>query len=997
MFFFTRRKFNFTPLLFSICLLTCSSAAFGADSLFEKQVVPILQQHCIECHNASTKDGGLSLESSQGLIAGGENGRVLVAGAPEESLLLDYVIGPEPEMPKKGKPLSKAEIEILRQWIKAGAVWPDGVQIQEAQLSQTDWWSFQPLKQPAVPQLSEADTKQVRTPIDAFLLAELRKKGLSFSPAADRRTLIRRLYFDLIGLPPSPAEITKFVNDPDPRAYEKLVDQLLASPRYGERWARHWLDVVHYADTHGYDKDKLRENAWPYRDYVIRALNADKPYTQFIEEQIAGDILQPHSPDGVPATGFIVAGPFDWVGQIEINEKLIEKKITRNLDRDDMVATVMNSTVSLTVQCARCHNHKFDPIAQEDYYGLQAVFAGIDRADRDFDPNPQSAEKRKELLAAQTKHQQQQQPLEAKIHTRGGKQLAQLDEQIAKAVNAQKGQGVEYGYHSQIEKTDKTSKWVQLKFKQPVSAERVTLIAAYDDYNNIKAGFGFPKRFKLEISDTGDFAATKTIIADHSQQDFPNPQNKLVNFELEGQNFQYLRMTATQLAPRSNDFMFALGEIKVLNSQGQNIAGQAVVESLDSIEALPRWSRKNLTDGKFYHSADSNEDLASLKAERDQLLTSLTTADEKTALKTITAELSRIKQELDQLPQLQKVFAAATHFKQQGNFKSTAGEPRAVFLLSRGSEKAPVKEVEPSAPKLISGLNGTFQLKDPQNEGARRLALAQWITSRENPLTWRSIVNRVWQYHFGKAIVDTPNDFGKMGALPTHPALLDYLAARFRDEGQSLKALHRLLVLSTAYQQTSLTHPEGNQIDGDNRLLWRMNRRKLEAEAIRDSVLQVSGKLDLTMYGPGDRLFVLEKPQHSPHYLYQKYDPVSEESHRRSIYRFIVRSVPDPFMETLDCADPSQMTPKRLETLTALQALSLLNDHFMVSMSAFYARKIKEESTDLSTQIQLAFKTTLGRPPEQAELDILQTIGTQYGIENVCRLIFNSNEFIFID
>jgi len=973
------------------------STTHAADSAFEKQVAPILQKHCIQCHNDSTKDGGLSLESHQGLTAGGENGRVLVAGNPEESSLLDYVSGPEPEMPKKGKPLSKAEIETLGQWIKAGAIWPAGVQIREAQLSQTDWWSFQPLKQPAVPELSVENAKLIRTPIDAFLLARLQEKKLSFSPAADRRTLIRRLYFDLIGLPPSPAEITKFVNDPDPRAYERLVDQLLASPRYGERWARHWLDIVHYADTHGYDKDKLRENAWPYRDYVIRALNEDKPYTQFIQEQIAGDILQPHSPQGVPATGFIVAGPFDWVGQIEINEKLIEKKITRNLDRDDMVMTVMNTTVSLTVQCARCHNHKFDPIAQEDYYGLQAVFAGIDRAEREYDPNPQTADKRKHLQTAQATTEQKKQTLVALIQARGGKPLATLETQIAQAQNAKQGQGDEYGYHSRIETTDKTEKWLQLKFKQPVTADRITLIAAFDNYNNIGAGFGFPKRFKLEISDTDDFASTKTIIADHTQTDFPNPKTRLVNFDLKGQTFQYLRMTATQLAPRSKDFMFALGEIRVLDSRGKNLARAATITSLDSIEGPPRWSRKNVNDGKFYQSPDSNADLAKLKSERNQLVARLTTAEEKKSLLQFTHKLKQIKQETDQLPGLQKVFAAATHFPRLGNFKPTAGEPRSVYLLSRGSEKAPVKEVKPSAPNMISGLSGTFQLADPQNEGARRLALAQWITNRENPLTWRSIVNRVWQYHFGKAFVDTPNDFGKMGSLPTHPELLDYLAARFRDEGQSLKTLHRLLVLSTAYRQTSVTHPKGNQIDGDNRLLWRMNRRKLEAEAIRDSVLQVSGKLDLKMYGPGDRLFVLEKPQHSPHYLYEKYDPDSAKSHRRSIYRFIVRSVPDPFMESLDCADPSQITPKRLETLTALQALSLLNDHFMVSMSAFYAQKIKGESPDLSAQIRLAFETSLGRPPEPAELALLQTIGTQYGIENVCRLIFNSNEFIFID
>ncbi|MCA9016030.1 MAG: DUF1553 domain-containing protein, partial [Planctomycetaceae bacterium] len=699
----------------------------------------------------------------------------------------------------------------------------------------------------------------------------------------------------------------------------------------------------------------------------------------------------------IPATGFVVAGPFDWVGQIEINEKLIEKKITRNLDRDDMVATVMNTCVSLTVQCARCHNHKFDPIAQEDYYGLQAVFAGIDRAEREYDPDPQTADKRKQLLADQAKTQREQQTLVSLIHARGGKPLAELETQIAQALKAKQGQGVEYGFHSQIEKTDKTPKWVQLNFKQPVTAEQITLIAAYDNYNNIGAGFGFPRRFKLEVSDTADFKTTKAIIADHTQADVPNPQTRLVNFDLKGPSFQYLRMTATKLAPRSNDFIFALGEIKVLDSQGQNLAGQATVTSLDSIEAQPRWSRKNVNDGKFYQSPDSNADLAQLQSKRNQLTSSLTTAEEQQTLQQLNLKLKQIKQDLEQLPGPHKVFAAATHFSPQGNFRPTAGEPRPVFLLSRGSEKAPVKEVQPATLNLIEGLPGKFPLEDISNEGARRLALAKWITSCENPLTWRSIVNRVWQYHFGKGIVDTPNDFGKMGSLPTHPELLDYLASRFRDEGQSLKALHRMLVLSAAYQQSSRSHDKGNQVDGDNRLLWRMNRRKLEAEAIRDAALQISGKLDLTMYGPGDRLFVLEKPQHSPHYLYEKFDPTKAKTLRRSIYRFVVRSVPDPFMESLDCADPSQITPKRIPTLTALQALSLLNDQFMVSMSEFYAQKVEAEAADLPVQIKLAFETALGRTPNEAEQQILQTIGKQHGMKNVCRLIFNSNEFIFID
>ncbi|MCA9007207.1 MAG: DUF1549 domain-containing protein, partial [Planctomycetaceae bacterium] len=324
MWLITRRKQELT-LTFTLCLLASATTIQAAEPDFQKQVAPILQQHCIRCHNDSTKDGGLSLETKQAALKGGQNGKILTPGVAAESMLLDYVTGPEPEMPKKGEPLSKAEVETLRNWIKAGAVWPPAVRIQEAQLNDYNWWSFQPLTQPDLPDLTDKEQQQVRTPVDAYLLARLRKAGLKYSPPADRRTLIRRIYFDLIGLPPTSDEIEQFVKDPDPQAYEKLVDRLLASPRYGERWARHWLDVVHYADTHGYDKDKLRENAWPYRDYVIRALNEDRPYGQFIQQQLAGDVLLPDSPispDSTPATGFIVAGPFDWVGQIEISEKL---------------------------------------------------------------------------------------------------------------------------------------------------------------------------------------------------------------------------------------------------------------------------------------------------------------------------------------------------------------------------------------------------------------------------------------------------------------------------------------------------------------------------------------------------------------------------------------------------------------------------------------------------------------------------------------------------
>jgi hypothetical protein len=576
----------------------------------------------------------------------------------------------------------------------------------------------------------------VRNPIDAFILHRLEKQGMKPSPEADRRTLIRRLSFDLLGLPPTPAEIDAFIHDRSPDAYERLVERLLASPRYGERWARHWLDVVHYGDTHGYDKDKLRPNAWPYRDYVIRAFNEDRPYSRFVKEQLAGDVFYPDTPDGIVGLGFLAAGPWDFVGHVELREGTLDKQITRNLDRDDMVATTMNTFASMTVQCARCHDHKFDPITQENYYSLQAVFAAVDRADRPYRADPNRAE-------------------------------------------------------------------------------------------------------------TG------------------------------------------------------------------------------------------------------------------------------------------------------LVYAAATHFAPAGAFTPTGGKPRSIYLLRRGSEKNPVREVGPGTVACLKDLPSRFPL-DGKPEGERRAALARWLTDSRNPLTWRSIVNRVWLYHFGQGLVETPNDFGRMGGKPSHPELLDLLAVEFRDGGQSIKQLHRLIVNSATYRQASADNAEFARMDGGNRLLWRMNRRRLDAESIRDAVLAVSGRLDRKMYGPGFRTFGF-LDDHSPHYKYEEYDPDDPAGHRRSIYRFLVRSVPDPFMETLDCPDPSLRVEKRNESLTALQALALLNDRFMLRHAEHFAARVEKTGGDLEIQIHTAYRLALGREPKPEEARLLIDYARKHGLANTCRLILNTNEFSFVD
>ncbi len=713
-------------LLGLIASLPGTGAARAAEpDLFADHVAPLLGQRCAGCHNPVKKRGGLDLTTPEGLRRGGDSGPVVKAGAAGDSLLITKVSGPDAAMPKEGPKLTADEIAFLRQWIDAGAAWPKGAVVAEKPAAVgEEWWSLRPLTQPAVPAVK--DSGWVRNPIDAFLLSAMEQKGLHPSPPADRATLLRRVTFDLIGLPPTPEEIDAFLADESPDAYEKVVDRLLDSPRYGERWGRHWLDVAHYADTHGYDKDKRRDHAWPYRDYVIRAFNDDKPYKRFVEEQLAGDVLYPGADapgslgDGVVATGFVVAGPWDFVGQVELREGTVDKEKTRLLDRDDMVINAVSTFDSMTVHCARCHDHKFDPIPQKDYYRLQAVFAGVERADR------------------------------------------------------------------------------------------------------------------------------------------------------------------------------------------------------------------KLTNGSVVYAASP-------------------------------------------IP------------------------PRPIWVLHRGDVEQKQEQVTPGALSCVKELNPDFKDLKDNNEGGRRAALAAWVADGRNPLTWRSIVNRVWHYHFGRGIVDTPSDFGRNGSRPTHPELLDWLAVEFRDGGGSFKKLHRLIVTSAAYRQASADDAAAAKIDADNRFLWRMTRQRLDAEEVRDAVLAVSGKLDLTMGGPGFELFRF-KDDHSPVYDHTAVEKINDPANwRRTVYRFTVRSVPNPFLECMDCADPNVNTPVRNTTLTALQALALLNDPFMLKQAECFAQRLEKISDDPAKQVEAAYRLAFGRSATAEERDALVEYARKHGLAKACRVLFNANEFVFID
>ncbi len=861
----------------------------------------------------------------------------------------------------------------------------------------SDWWSLRPLQRPQIPRPVHGDSRPAN-PIDSFIAAKLAEKGLSPSREADRRTFIRRLYFDLIGLPPAPEQIESFISDRDAQAYEKLADRLLDSQQYGERWARHWLDVVHYGETHGYDKDQPRPNAWPYRDYVIRALNEDRAYARFVQEQVAGDVLFPGTRDGIEALGFISAGPWDLIGHAEVPETKMDGRVARHLDRDDMVGTTMQTFNSLTVQCAQCHNHKFDPISQEDYYSLQAVFAAVDRADTRYDADPAVAKSRKPILARQAKLAARKKELDEKVVVRAGQPLEDLGKKIV-AVEKSMKNGDAAGYHSSIEKKQDAMKWVQVDLGRSVALGSIVLHACKDDFNGIGEGFGFPVRFKVEISDEATFNRG-TLVGDHSLENFPNPKLKPQSVDVGGRTARFIRVTATKLALRQDDYIFALAELDALGTDGKNSALGAAVSALDSTEAPVRWQKINLTDG-WYPGATAvdSQELSALRAERAALRAKATRDDEQEAMAQADRDLAVVKSELDKLPSQSLVYVASVHTG-SGAFAGTGakgGKPRPIHVLNRGSLEKPGREAGPGTLSCLQGLSSRFELAPNHSEGERRAALAKWLTDARNPLTWRSIVNRVWQYHFGRGLVETPNDFGRMGGRPTHPELLDWLAVEFRDGGQSLKTLHRLIVTSATYRQSSEGAEAFAKVDSDNRYLWRMNRRKLEAESVRDAVLYVAGKLDLKMGGPSFKDFVVDKPEHSPHYEYHRHDPEDPKSQRRSIYRFIVRSQQQPFMTTLDCADPSMQVGRRNESVSPLQALTLLNNTLMLSMSKHFAEKTERRQGDMLAKIRGAYYEAIGRPPSAEDEKALTDYAREFGLPNFCRVLLNLNEFSFVD
>ncbi len=993
-------------------LWTTSWAMASEDServaFFSEQIAPLLQRRCLSCHHDGDAKGGFSLSNSAGLADAG----YVDADDVDASFLLEQVTpqNGKAAMPMDAEPLLAEEIAALRNWIDDGAHWPDNITLEPLVVTDRDWWSLRPIADGA----GERVDQEANHPVDVFVNAKLEEHRLKPVEVADARTLIRRLTYDLTGLPPTPAEVDEFVKASEiqsDEAWIALVDRLLESPAFGEKWGQHWLDVARYAETHGYDKDKPRENAWPYRDYVIRSFNDDKPYSRFVQEQVAGDALFPDEPEGVLGLGFLAAGPWDFISHWEVGEGKLDGRIAKHLDRDEMISAVFNIFMSTTVQCAQCHHHKFDPIRSEDYYRLHAVFAAVDRADRVYAGLPAEQQQRQHaILATINDLTSEQDALTTKLQSEVAAKAIDIDRRIAE-LTIKYGNGTEpksqYGYHSEITSDRNEKKWVQLDLGQSQDCEVVRIHPAYDKFNNIGAGFGFPLRYRVTVADDADFQKATRLIHDASDQDQPNPGTQTIVIDTNGLPFRYLRVTATKLSERQNDFIFALGEIEVFRKDGhENISRDAIVTAKDSIESGDRWGKANLVDGVFYReltNEDAMAELIELRARRAAIVNAVRSVSTDQRLAEIKRQRDELNKELQSIPTGQMVYAAATRFTRGGQFTATEGKPRPIHALLRGDLRSPAERMTPGSLPLWEDARSERQAIDTASgfdwdEALARADLARYLIREDNPLVWRSIVNRLWLWTFGSPLVGTPNDFGRGGMQPTHPELLDYLAARLRDDPrQSLKSMVRLLVTSQAYRRSSRHDPNMAKLDSGNTYLWRAARRRLTAEEFRDSMLAVSGVLQHTMGGASFHDFVIEKPEHSPHYEYQLHDPADLKSHRRSVYRLVVRSQPQPLLTTLDCADPSISTPQRDESTTALQALAAWNNRLVEFAASKLGTRIDTECKSPEEQIRLACRLVLGREASPLEDTVLKQHLSDHGPASLARVLFNMNAFMYLD
>ena len=897
---------TFALLLAAAFTSPATRGATPAEEAFETTVRPVLAERCLKCHGPQKQSAGLRLDSREALMAGGENGPALAPGDPGGSLLMRAIRHDgDVQMPPKGK-LDDPAIAALAAWVQAGAPWPAGAATASAAAPEAwrEHWAFRPVTRPKAPAVKDAGW--VATPVDAFILAALEAKGLTPSPPAEKRTLLRRATYDLTGLPPSEEEYAAFEADQSPQAYDRLIERLLASPRYGERWGRHWLDVARYSDTKGdgFSGDRAYPHAFTYRDYVIRAFNEDLPYDRFLIEQLAADRLVTE-PDTRPlaALGFLTVGP-----------RFVNNK---HAIIDDRIDVVTRGLLGLTVACARCHDHKFDPIPTEDYYSLYGVFASSEEPAeepeiRPADPGPQveayrqELRVRKDVVAAY---------LEGKRAERRADLLRTLPAHLAGAVEVDADSG-----HARVDEVARAAQLYPPTFRRFVDQWGRRVGQARVEHDPV-----FTPWQTLAALPAEGFAPEATALI-RGWWESPDPARPL-NRPLVRGLFAAAPTTMKDVAA-AYARTFAEAEAARVAPPGAADPASVILDPFREVEA---------------REVTAASDLAPLAALLEQVDGPFTLSPE--TARTLLNAFERlafqgVKEKIAELD--------ATHpgSPPRAMVLGDLAEPRDAPIFVRGNPKRPGKVAPRRAPRVLA-TQGEGERK-PFADGSGRLELARAIVDPANPLTARVLVNRVWMHHFGTALVGTPSDFGTRSDAPTHPELLDDLAARFVDGGWSIKALHRLIMRSNAYRQRGEDRPECREVDPANLLIWRKAPRRLEFEALRDSLLAASGRLDQTLGGRAEEI------------------AKAPFSRRRTVYGLVDRQNLEGVYRAFDFASPETTSPQRYSTIVPQQALFLMNSPFVAEQARHLAARAGGSNPE--DAIRKLYGAAFARAPEPSEI-----------------------------
>lgn len=1035
---------------------------------FESKVRPVLVSNCFSCHGPTKQSAGLRLDSAAAILKGNASGPALVPGDIEKSLLVKAIryTHEDLQMPPSGK-MKDIDIAALTAWVKMGAPWPTAKGAEPAtgtpaapaseyviKPEQKQFWSFQPVRKMAPPAVK--NKSWVKSPLDQFILANLEAKGLKPAPPASRGVLIRRAYFDLIGLPPSPDEVVAFVSDKSPDAYAKLLDRLLAMPQYGERWGRRWLDVARYADSNGLDENIAFGNAWRYRDYVVAAYNADKPYNEFIKEQIAGDLM-PSVSDAIrnerlTATGFLCLGA-------KVLAEPEKPKLTMDII-DEQIETTSKAVLGLTVACARCHDHKFDPIPTKDYYALAGIFkstrtmATLNTVAR-VNQRPLAS---KEVEAAAKVKQEDVKRAEGEVkkitETANNDLTAGFKRDVGKYILAGWELAQQPGLYCVADTTVK-----------PGDPQRITIEAEKFDRGNFAPDFdGFGKGIGIiHTVDGSNFAEWDIIVPTAGTYQlelrYAAQESRPVRLKLNGQTI--LEDAATKVTgswqPDGQQwepqgiFPFVAGKNTLrLESKG----AIPHFDKLLVVAATATTARGNVAPPRSLQTIAAERGLnpAALKAWAPVLHPLLDNPAFKSWAALVTAPAAEFGVAADKIAQRVGDEKDAELVPIRLALKGAKGplavpdKPEEYYaadikanLVKANTTLKQAQDAVPQLPTAIAVEDGTIEnvkvhirgsvmnLGDEvprhfliivsgdkqaplSDKSSGRLELANWLTAPSHPLTVRVAVNRIWQGHFGEGIVRTPDNFGKMGERPSHPELLDWLAATFMENGWSMKQLHRMIMLSNAYQMSSDFDAKANEIDPDNRLFWRMNRRRLEVEPFRDSLLKVAGSLDLKV---GGSLLMTKDADYVTND--QSKDGAQYTAPRRSIYLPVIRNSLFDMFQAFDFGDPSAVVAKRASTTVAPQALFMMNSPFVLAQAKSFATDLLSHPNMTDAQlIRAAYLRSFGRSPQPAETTRLTNFLARYSEQltptepdatkrrlkvwqSLCQVLMASNEFVYVN